>query len=601
MATLMKRLPAFSSLSVAIVQLIFSGVASAQVNELSAKAISRSVLGTVQYSKGDQWLPLKVNQTLDPGATIRTSSNSDCYLQVNGFTSTVKLEEGTTLILQKMIALGGGGDADTETILDLKTGTIFGKVKKLSAGSSYEIHTPNGSAKIRGTDFQISAIPLPSGAFRVTFTSVTGTILCSAIVEGKSVTQILIDGQHWTPGEPVSSGPTFAETPAAKPPRYSGKELQNIQQMAAHYNSFGFQLFEATRKSHPEQNIFISPPGVGITLSMIQNGAQGPTRREITRALGVDSLTPGEIGSGNKLLIGQLSALDPNLRLEIANSLWADHAFSIKAGFISQARDFYDAEVATLDFRNPASVAEINSWASRHTHGLIPAILDSLGDLDALVAVNAVYFKGHWYSEFAKTSTSNKPFKLTDGTKISHPRMSQSGMFPYYETRSFQLISLPYRGGATMEILLPKGAINCILNGLTFRRWQGWISDMQDRSGLIELPRFKIEKEYDFKAPLASLGVRRGFDRKMADFSQIADSTSPRVYVGEFEQKTYVDVDEEGTVASAVTWGIAALTGINEKPPPPPFQMIVDHPFFVVIREDSTGAILFMGAILDPR
>jgi len=100
---------------------------------------------------------------------------------------------------------------------------------------------------------------------------------------------------------------------------------------------------------------------------------------------------------------------------------------------------------------------------------------------------------------------------------------------------------------------------------------------------------------------LASLGVRRGFDRKMADFSQIADSTSPRVYVGEFEQKTYVDVDEEGTVASAVTWGIAALTGINEKPPPPPFQMIVDHPFFVVIREDSTGAILFMGAILDPR
>jgi serine protease inhibitor len=600
MATLMKRLPAIFSLSFAMLQLIFSGVALAQVNELPTKAISRSVHGTVEYSSGDQWLELKVNQSLNPGTTIRTSSNSECYLQVNGFTSTVKLEAGTMLLLQKMNALGGGSNADTQTILNLKSGTILGKVKKLSAGSSYEIHTPNGTAKIRGTDFQISAEPLASGACRVTFTCVTGMIICSATVEGKSVTQILLDGQHWTPGEPVSAGPTFAETPAARPPRYSGKELQNIQQLAAHYNSFGFQLFEATRKSHPKQNSFISPPGVGITLSMIQNGAQGPTRREITRALGVDSITPAEIGSGNKLLIGQLSSLDPNLRLEIANSLWVEHAFPVKAGFVSQARDFYDAEVATLDFGNPAAVGEVNSWASRHTHGVIPAILDSLDDQAALVAVNAVYFKGLWVDEFQKTSTSNQPFKLTDGTKISHPRMSQSGMFPYYETRSFQLISLPYRGGARMDILLPKGALNSILNGLTFRQWQGWISDMHDCSGLIELPRFKIENEYDFKAPLASLGVRRAFDRKMADFSQIADSTSPGAYVGQFKQKTYVDVDEEGTVAAAVT-GAPVLAGLDKKPPPPPFQMIVDHPFFVVIREDSTGAILFMGAILDPR
>jgi len=597
----MKRLAAFSSLSVALGQLVFSGVALAQANPLPQTATVRAVHGTVEYSSGDQWLPAKANLTLNPGAAIKAGADSSCDLQVNGRTSTVRITAGTTLILQKMTRTGEGRSADTETILDLKTGTIMGSIKKISAGSSFTILTPNGTAQIRGTEFQISAEPLPAGGFRVTFTSLLGAVYCSANVGGKPVTMLLTSGQSWTTGKPGSVVGADSQPARPRPPGYSGKELRNIQQMAGRYNSFGFQLLNATRKSHPKENIFISPLGAGLALSILQHGAQGPTLHEITHTLGFDNLKPAEIGSANKMLLGQLASLDENIQLAIANSLWVDHAFSVNAGFISQARDFYDAEVATLDFGNPASVGEINSWASRKTRGTIPAILKSLNVEDALVAVDAVYFKGLWVSKFLKTSTSDKPFKLAGGAKISHPRMSQSGTFDYYETRSFQLISLPYGGGATMNVLLPEGSLDRFLKSLNAEDWQRWISAMHERIGLIDLPRFKLENEYDFKAPLASLGVRQAFDQRKADFSQIGDADLG-LYVSEIQQKSYVDVDEEGIVAAAVTSVLMPMTlGFNEHPSPPPFQMIVDHPFFVVIREDSTGAILFMGAILDPR
>ena len=593
----MKRLLPILWLSVAIAHVAFADVASAQTNERQGKVIVRSLHGNIEYSQEAQWRPLKTNLELSPGASIRTSSNSECYLQVNGFTSTVKVCGATTVNFQEKTMTGGFPNGESQTILDLKSGMIQGSVRKLSAASSFKVLTPNGTMAVRGTDFAVSAEPLPAGGFRVTFTSVTGTILCSAMVGGKLETQSLQTGQSWTPGAPprlVVSGPPL--------PRYSGKELENIQQMAERYNSFGFQLFDATRQSHSKENVFISPLGVALTLSIMQNGAQGPTRQEITRVLGVDSLTPAEIGNANKLFVGQLSSLDENIRLEIANSLWIDHDFAVKTSFISLARDFYDAEVATLDFANPASVGKINSWAGRHTHGTIPTILDTLQGQTALVAVDAVYFKGHWESEFEKSRTSNKPFKLTGGPKISHPRMSQSGQFLYYETRSFQLISLSYYGGARMDILLPKGSLDSVLKNLSDRQWEGWISKTEYRDGLIELPRFKFDTNYDLKAPLASLGIRQAFHEKRADFSQMGDSISLPLYVGEIEQKTHLDVDEEGTVAAAVTASVVSISSaINVKPPPPPFKMIVDHPFFVVIRENSTGANLFMGAILDPR
>ena len=454
----MKRFPAFLSFSVAIVQLIFCGLACAQSNALPAKATIRSVHGNVEYSTGDKWLSLKTEQKLDSGACIRTSTDSDCYLQVNGLTSTIKILEETTLILQKMTTTGAGASADTQTVLDLKTGEILGSVRKLAAGSIYEIHTTNGTAHIRGGDFAIQVVSPPTGGFVVTFTCVTGQVICSATEGGKPVTIPLDTGQSWTSSEPntATGKPTEVMTP--KQPTLAPKELRSVQQMAERYNSFGFQLLDATRKSRPKENIFISPFGVGVSLSILQSGAQGPTRREITRVLDMGSLAPAEIGSANKVLLGQLSSLDNNVQLEIANSLWADHVFSLNTDFVAQARDFYDAEVAPLDFDNPASVGEVNSWASRHTHGTIPAILSSLGNLAPLVVLDAVYFKGRWAYEFKKRDTTNKPFKLADGSKLSHPRMSQSGMFDYYETRSFQLISLPYRGGATMESCSPKAA-----------------------------------------------------------------------------------------------------------------------------------------------
>lgn len=167
----------------------------------NAKAIVRSVIGDVTYQAvaGGPFLPLKVNMELAPHTVLKSGPGANAYLQVNGFTSTVKLEEKTTITLSKMENLGAG---DSSTDLKLDGGQVLGKVKKLSANSDYKVAVPNGVAGIRGTDFQVSVTYDASGNnFTVVFTSVTGTIVCSVKLPVGQLgqdTRTLIDGQSWT-------------------------------------------------------------------------------------------------------------------------------------------------------------------------------------------------------------------------------------------------------------------------------------------------------------------------------------------------------------------------------------------------------------------
>jgi serpin B len=370
-----------------------------------------------------------------------------------------------------------------------------------------------------------------------------------------------------------------------------------VGKIAESYNSFGLKLLTQTRQSVPGRNVFLSPAGLAFALFMAANGAQGETLRQMKATL---QLKPGEpLKEANQALLEHLSKLDPKIKLEIANSLWTARDAKINPAFLAVSRQFYQAEVSSVDFKNPATAQKINGWCSDHTHGKIPKMvqppLDPLG-LTRLIVLDAIYFKGDWIVPFDKKLTSDLPFTLGNGQTVTHPRMSRTGDFQYYEDDAFQAVRLPYAGwDVSMYVFLPKHNLDEFLQNLTPENWRQWTMQLGSRKGTVELPRFKLENEYDLKKVLEALGMTAAFTRQ-ANFHGISDEP---LHIDWVKQKTYVDVNEEGTEAAAVTGiGVEAAAMWRE---PPPFRMVVDRPFFLAIRENQSGAILFLGAIVDPR
>jgi serine protease inhibitor len=366
------------------------------------------------------------------------------------------------------------------------------------------------------------------------------------------------------------------------------------EKIAGAYNDFGLKLLAQTRQSVPGKNVFLSPVGLAFALSMAANGAQGETLRQITATLQLEGAP--DLNEANLALLEHLSKLDAKIKLEIANSLWTARDAEIKAPFLAAARQFYQAEVSSVDFNNPATAQKINDWCSDHTHGKIPKMVQPPLGENRLILLDAIYFKGDWTVPFDKKLTHDLPFTLAGSQTVTHPRMSRAGEFEYYEDDAFQAVCLPYAGRAvSMYVFLPKKSLDEFLQSLTPENWRQWLTQFRSQKGALELPRFKLENEYSLKEVLAALGMPAAFTRQ-ANFHGISDES---LYIDWIRQKTYVDVNEEGTEAAAVTGiGFRAAAIMRE---PPPFRMVVDRPFFLAIREDQSGAILFLGAIMDPR
>ncbi len=360
------------------------------------------------------------------------------------------------------------------------------------------------------------------------------------------------------------------------------------------YNELGFDLLAGLRQSNPQHNIFISPVGLGFCLSMAASGAAGNTAQEMR---GVMHVAPqANLDGENRALLDHLLKHESTYKLEIANSLWTANDAEIKPAFLDAMRHSYQAESASVDFRNPATANRINKWVSGKTHGKIPKFVDPPLDANRLILLDAIYFKGDWATPFNKKLTQDQTFTLLSGQAIKHPRMARSDKFAYFEDDAFQAVMLPYTGSSvSMYVFLPKKSLDDLWPKLTAANWEHWITQFDSRQGTLELPRFKLDNEYDLKSPLVAMGMRQAFGVG-ADFSGIS---SERLYIDWIRQKTYVDVNEEGTEAAAVTGiGMRAMAVRIE---PAPFKMVVDRPFFVAIRDNQSGALLFMGAIMDPR
>ena len=370
--------------------------------------------------------------------------------------------------------------------------------------------------------------------------------------------------------------------------------------LAEGYNTLGFRVLNQLA-TDPARNVFISPAGLSFALGLVQGGAAGRTRTEMDALLqSAGPMSSADLDAANHALIESLAKRE-GIKLEVASSLWTQQAFPIKPDFANRAGQVFSAEARSLDFRDPASTQTINAWASEHTHGKIPDIVKPpLDPRLRLIVLNAIYFKGSWAKPFPKDATTNQPFHLANGTQAPVPRMKLGGDFSYFATEDFQAVRLSYAGGdASMLVFLPAqhSSLAGLLKSLTPEHWRQWRMRFGEAEGTLELPRFKMENRYELNAALQALGMKTAFS-EAADFSLIS---TQRLNVDDVLQKTFVEVNEEGTEAAAVTKVGMKAMGMRMPAPKPHFDLVVDRPFLVAIVDSKSEVLLFLGAIADPR
>jgi len=377
------------------------------------------------------------------------------------------------------------------------------------------------------------------------------------------------------------------------------RELTSLEKLVVESGgNFGLKLFKEINKEERDKNIFISPLSVSMALGMTYNGANGSTEEAMQGTLELGGLTNQEVNESYKSLIELLIELDPKVKFQIANSIWYRQGYTFEEAFLNQCRTYFNAEVRGLDFSNPNAPSIINEWVNYNTNGKIKEIVDAPIDrLTVMFLINAIYFKGTWKYEFDKSKTADDLFTLPDGSKKPCKMMNQKNEeFQYFENVDFQAIDLHYGvGGFRMAIFLPRPGknINDFIEELNSGNWDLWFNSFSKKEVTLQLPRFKLEYEIKLNDVLKALGMGIAFSVKEADFTRMYNG-SPGVFIDKVKHKTYIDVNEEGTEASAVTSVEMKLKGISG------FTMRVDRPFIFVIRENQSNTMLFIGKIVEP-
>ena len=364
-------------------------------------------------------------------------------------------------------------------------------------------------------------------------------------------------------------------------------------------NDFGFNLYKNLAREN--ENIMISPVSVSLAMAMVYNGANGATREDMARALNVQGLELDRLNKNNLALLYYLTSADPELTVNIANSIWMLEDFKFSEAFVATVKNDYQAEAKKLDFADPKSADVINKWVNDKTRGTIDQIVTPPIDSQTIMfLINAVYFKGSWTSPFETELTSEQAFNLVDGQTVTVPTMYQSGSFDYLKSSGFQALRLPYGEDEQMAMVLflpdQNTSLSEFQNQLNQDNWSNWQAHFEAKAGTLMLPKFTMEYEKSLNRVLAEQGMGIAFEPGKADFSGLAAAAADDIYISNVKHKTFIEVDETGTEAAAVTSVEVGTTSM----PAYDFELNFDRPFFYAIEDSETGAIVFMGAVLDP-
>ncbi len=369
--------------------------------------------------------------------------------------------------------------------------------------------------------------------------------------------------------------------------------------------AFALDLYQKL-KDQPG-NLFFSPYSISTSLAMAYAGARGKTEFEMAKVLhfNLDQTNlPASFGELSTRL-NQIQRWN-RITLTTANSIWCQKDYQFTDAFLNRVHKFYSAEARQVDFDHsaPAAAKEINGWVEHQTQGKIQDVVNpaQFTDLTRLVLCNAIYFKGKWQHQFKVSDTKSAPFHVSTNETVTVPMMYQKGDFKmaYSDDQSVALLELPYSGtDLSMIILLPELEIDQdglpdleqILTSNNLRLWLGNLDKSSPHETWVALPRYTTTQSFDLVEELQSLGMVSAFDGNTADFSGMDGTTN--LYVSDVIHKAFVEVNESGTEAAAMTVAIVMTRSMAER-------FIVDHPFIFLIRDNGSGTILFMGRIVDP-
>jgi serine protease inhibitor len=344
-----------------------------------------------------------------------------------------------------------------------------------------------------------------------------------------------------------------------------------------------------------DKNFMISPLSLSMALAMTWNGADGETKAVMQKVLKLDGYTYQEVNEYYEKLREALLKTDPSTKLAIANSIWTNKNIKIKDDFIRLNNEYFNSTVESVDFSDANSVKLMNKWAADNTNNLITHVLDKTNPNALMYLMNALYFKGIWTSEFNSRNTSSKPFYSEDGQTKNVDMMHQKSSFNYNENQTMQIVELPYGNQAfSMIVLLPKegNKLADVTQELqNSNSWGNLVSGLRSTQVDLYLPKFKTEYSRVLNDVLEKMGMGIAFEPGAADFSRMTDADA---FISFVEQFTYINTDEVGTEAAAVTVVGIELTSYQ---PDRTATFNANRPFIYIIRENSTGSILFMGAV----
>lgn len=380
----------------------------------------------------------------------------------------------------------------------------------------------------------------------------------------------------------------------AQPVKLTAKQ----KEIAAADNRFAFKMFKKVSEQEGD-NTFFSPLSFNMALGMLYNGASGENRNEIAEARGITEFSETEVNEYYQNISQALKGIDPTADIAVANSIWYRNGFSVKKEFVETGKDYFDAEVRSLDFNVPNAAGTINDWCAEKTNGRIKDLIAGPINSDMMMyLINALYFKSQWQADikFDKKKTKTDKFTKTDRQKIKVNLMEQTSYFNYFSDDNLECVEMDYGNRAfSMVAVLPSNNRNIdqLISYLDSENLHDAIKNMRWQKVWLKLPRFKAESDFSLYQPVKDLGMEQMFK---GGFKNISDDD---LWVSDILQKTFVEVNEEGTEAAAATTIIMVGASGRQKKIKP-VRFFADRPFLYLIREKSTGAILFIGRMDEP-
>ncbi|NGM66534.1 serpin family protein [Sphingobacterium sp. SGR-19] len=381
-----------------------------------------------------------------------------------------------------------------------------------------------------------------------------------------------------------------------------GQELQlseTDKQQIKQTNTFTAKLFlEATKDLKSSDNAFLSPFGVSTVMAMAYNGAGGDTKEAISKAFNFDQISDEHLNAYYQTLIKGLPLVEPQTELSMGNAIWHNQDIPLKPDFLKVNEQFYNAKAGKLDFTDPKAKDVINDWVKDKTKNKIDKIIDATKQEDLAYLLNAIYFKGMWEQKFDKTNTAKADFHTASGQTVQADFMHKQHTYGMLTmgTTGIQAVEIPYSNKKfSMLLIQPTDAASTDWSTMKLDEFMNALGSEQASFSPVKmdlyLPKFKFSYERKLNGDLTNLGMGIAFQID-ANFSNLSDRPSA---ISEVKHKAFVEVDEEGTEAAAVTSVGMVVTSLPQIP-----KIRFDHPFIFVVKENKSNLILFIGKINNP-